>query len=137
MDQQKQKLTETAAKAGFSLIEIIIAISIVGIMAAVAVPNVARYLKNAKINAARSMIKAAADATDMYREEHKSKLPSSQEAWIEALTGGDEPYIKGGPDRLTDPWGSPLQFKKKGRNSYTISSNGEDGAPDTEDDITN
>ena len=36
----QQNITEKAAKAGFTLIEIIIAISIVGIMAAVAVPNI-------------------------------------------------------------------------------------------------
>ncbi len=136
MDQQKRELTERAAKAGFSLVEIIIAISIVGIMAAVAVPNLTAYLKRAKVNATRAMIKAATDATDMYREEHKSKLPASQDAWVEALTGGDEPYIKGGVDALTDPWGNPLRFEKKGKNRYSIASNGPDGDPNTDDDIT-
>ena len=63
----QQNITEKAAKAGFTLIEIIIAISIVGIMAAVAVPNINKYLKNARINAARQLIDTAKNATIQYQ----------------------------------------------------------------------
>ena len=84
----QQNITEKAAKAGFTLIEIIIAISIVGIMAAVAVPNINKYLKNARINAARQLIDTAKNATIQYQNEHKGKVPDSQDAWVEGLTSG-------------------------------------------------
>ena len=72
-----EDIAEKAAKAGFTLIEIIIAISIVGIMAAVAVPNINKYLKNARINAARQLIDTAKNATIQYQNEHKGKVPGT------------------------------------------------------------
>ena len=54
------KLVERAAKAGFTLIEIIIAIAIVGIMAAVAVPSINKYISRARITACRQLIRRCA-----------------------------------------------------------------------------
>ena len=133
----QQNITERAAKAGFTLIEIIIAISIVGIMAAVAVPNINKYLKNARINAARQLIDTAKNATIQYQNEHKGKVPDTQDAWVEGLTGGEEPYIEGGPDALTDPWGEPLRYEKKGKGGrFNIYSNGPDGEQGGDDDLS-
>ena len=83
-----EDIAEKAAKAGFTLIEIIIAISIVGIMAAVAVPNINKYLKNARINAARQLIDTAKNATIQYQNEHKGKVPDSQDAWVVRISAG-------------------------------------------------
>ncbi len=129
-------LTEKAAKAGFTLIEIIIAISIVGIMAAVAVPNINKYLKTARINAARQLIDTAKNATIQYQNEHRNKLPESQDAWVDALTSGEEPYIEGGSDALIDPWGESLRYEKKGKNRFNIYSNGPDGEQGGDDDLS-
>ena len=132
-----EDIAEKAAKAGFTLIEIIIAISIVGIMAAVAVPNINKYLKNARINAARQLIDTAKNATIQYQNEHKGKVPETQDAWVEALTGVEEPYIEGGADALTDPWGEPLRYEKKGKGGrFNIYSNGPDGEQGGDDDLS-
>ena len=119
-----EDIAEKAAKAGFTLIEIIIAISIVGIMAAVAVPNINKYLKNARINAARQLIDTAKNATIQYQNEHKGKVPET-------------PYIEGGADALTDPWGEPLRYEKKGKGGrFNIYSNGPDGEQGGDDDLS-
>ena len=127
------KKAELAAKAGFTLVEIIIAIAIVGIMAAVAVPNINKNIKRARISAARQLISTAAQATTTYSLDHSGKTPASQDAWVEALTGGDDPEIEGGSDALNDPWGEPLKYEKVGK----ITSAGPDGEFGTDDDLTN
>ena len=109
------KLVERAAKAGFTLIEIIIAIAIVGIMAAVAVPSINKYISRARITACRQLIQTAHQATVTYSLDHSGKVPDSQDAWVTALTGGDEPEIEGGADALNDPWGNPLRYEKMER----------------------
>jgi general secretion pathway protein G len=132
------KKAELAAKAGFTLVEIIIAIAIVGIMAAVAVPNINKNIKRARISAARQLISTAAQATTTYSLDHSGKTPASQDAWIEALTGGDDPEIEGGADALNDPWGEPLKYEKVGKGSrFKITSAGPDGEFGTDDDLTN
>ena len=131
-------LAESAAKAGFTLIEIIIAIAIVGIMAAVAVPNINKRIKSARITACRQLIQTAAQATTTYSLDHSGKVPDSQDAWVTALTGGDEPEIEGGADALNDPWGNPLRYEKMGRgNRFKITSDGPDMESGTDDDLTN
>ena len=75
---EETKLAESAAKAGFTLIEIIIAIAIVGIMAAVAVPNINKHIKRARINATQQLIQTAAQATTTYSLDHSGKVPESQ-----------------------------------------------------------
>lgn len=134
----KVKTAEQAAKAGFTLIEIIIAIAIVGIMAAVAVPNIRKHIANAQIQAARQLIQTADQATHTSALQKSGRVPDSQEKWVEALTGGDEPEIEGGEDALTDPWGTQLQYEKLGKgNRFKITSAGPDGEFGTDDDITN
>ena len=116
-----EDIAAKAAKAGFTLIEIIIAISIVGIMAAVAVPNINKYLKNARINAARQLIDTAKNATIQYQNEHKGKVPETQDAWVEALTGGEEPYIEGGATRSRSPGASRFVTRRRARAAASTS----------------
>lgn len=135
---EDSKIAEQAAKAGFTLIEIIIAIAIVGIMAAVAVPSINKYISRARITACRQLIQTAHQATVTYSLDHSGKVPDSQDAWVTALTGGDEPEIEGGADALNDPWGNPLRYEKMGRgNRFKISSDGPDMESGTDDDLTN
>ncbi len=138
MNEQDRRIAEQAAKAGFTLIEIIIAIAIVGIMAAVAVPNIQKNIKRARIKAAQQLIQTAAQATTTYSLDHSGKVPDSQEAWVEALTGGDDPEIEGGEDALNDPWGNPLRYERVGKGGrFKITSDGPDMEPGTDDDLTN
>ncbi len=138
MNDNNTQAAELASRAGFTLIEIIIAIAIVGIMAAVAVPNIQKNIKRARIRAAQQLIQTAAQATTTYSLDHSGKVPDSQHAWVEALTGGDDPEIEGGADALNDPWGNPLRYERVGKGGrFKITSDGPDMEAGTEDDLTN
>ncbi len=138
MENQEQKTAEPATRAGFTLIEIIIAIAIVGIMAAIAVPNINKQIKRARISACQQLIQTAAQATTTYSLDHSGRVPDSQDAWVEALTGGDDPEIEGGSDALNDPWGNPLHYERVGKGGrFKITSDGPDMEPGTDDDLTN
>jgi len=126
--------SKMASRAGFTLIEIIIAISIVGIMAAVAIPSVTRHINEAKLTAARDLVSVVNTAVATSTQRLK-KLPTTQEGWVELLTGGDDPLIDNGPDGLIDPWQNELHFEVMKKNKVLIRCAGPDGEYNTEDDI--
>lgn len=128
--------SKMASRAGFTLIEIIIAISIVGIMAAVAIPSVTRHINEAKLTAARDLVSVVNTAVATSTQRLK-KLPTTQEGWVELLTGGDDPLIDNGPDGLIDPWQNELHFEVMKKNKVLIRCAGPDGEYNTEDDILN
>ncbi len=135
---EETKMVEQSVRAGFTLVEIIIAVSIVGIMAGVAAVNIPKMLNRARVTSTREIIAAADTATKTYQTDHSGKVPESQDAWVEALTGGDDPEIEGGPDALNDAWGNQLHYERVGKSGrFKITSDGPDGEPGTDDDLTN
>ena len=128
--------SKMARRAGFTLIEIIIAISIVGIMAAVAIPSVTRHINEAKLTAARDLVSVVNTAVATATSRMK-KLPTTQEGWTELLAGGEDPLIDNGPDGLIDPWQNELHFEIVKKHKVLIRCAGPDGEYNTEDDILN
>ena len=130
----KKTLNEMAkrTKEGFTLIEILVVVAIIGMLGAVAVPAYMNYLADARITTTRSLIKNIEDACQMYNMKHGGKYPSQLS---ELLEGDDDnpPLIDGG---LEDPWGNEIKYEKRGKRIY-LTSFGPDGEEGTEDDITN
>ena len=124
--------TVAAMRSGFTLIEILVAVAIIGIMGTVAAVGIPRLLNNARISAASTGVKNIRGAVISYQTDysHKGKLPNS----LSALLEGDEPYLEGGDEALEDPWGTEYKLEKKGR-SFVIISAGPDATFGTEDDI--
>ena len=130
----KKTLNEVAkqARAGFTLIEILVVVAIIGMLGAVAVPAYMSYLSDARITTTRSLIKNIEDACQMYNMKHGGKYP----AQLSELQEGDDdnpPLLDGG---LEDPWGNEIKYEKRGKRVY-LTSFGPDGEEGTEDDITN
>ena len=124
-------------RAGFSLIEIMLVVAIMGMLAAMVAVGLGGKQKQARINAARTSIAAIATAVNLY-EIDTGKLPDTLD---NLLRGSGEPnwngpYIQGGTIQ-PDPWASPFTYQKSGENSYKVISAGPDRQPGTEDDITN
>ncbi|WP_082936658.1 type II secretion system major pseudopilin GspG [Pseudomonas citronellolis] len=123
-------------QAGFTLIEIMVVVVILGILAALVVPQVMSRPDQAKVTAAQNDIRAIGAALDMYKLDNHS-YPSTQQG-IEALVsrpGGNpqprnwnkEGYLKRLP---ADPWGNPYQFLAPGtKGPYDLFSFGADGKP--------
>ncbi len=72
-------------KKGFTLIELMIVVAIIGILAAVAIPNMVYTKKKAKLSACISNLKAIGSALDMYASDNGDHFPD------QSGTGGTTP----------------------------------------------
>jgi general secretion pathway protein G len=123
------------AKAGFTLVELLVVVAIIGILGAVAVQNVTQHIARTRIVATQEAIATIGQALTTYSLDHNGKFPDS----LEALTEGDDdnpPAIEGGVDALNDAWGTPIQYEKRGKR-FKLTSAGPDSEFGTEDDLSN
>jgi general secretion pathway protein G len=116
--------TEAKSNKGFTLIEIMIVVTIMAMLTAVViVPNVTKYLKKAKVDAAKMQIRNFQLPLNEFMSAH-GNYPASDEG-LEALV--KEGYLKKVP---LDPWGNPYQYRFPGeveQDEYEIYSFGADG----------
>ena len=128
---------------GFTLIEVMVVVVILGIMAAILVPRIMDRPEQAQIIKAKQDIRVIESQLNLYRLDNFSYPSTDQglEALVEKPTHGAEPrnYKQGGYlDRVpVDPWGNPYQYLSPGtQGSIDIYSLGPDGVP-SDDDIGN
>jgi general secretion pathway protein G len=125
-----------ASPRGFTLIEVLVVVVILGILAAVVVPRIMDQPDKAAVVRARQDIQSLDTALKMYKLDNFS-YPSTQQgldALVQRPTGApDAPNWKEGGylDRLPrDPWGNAYEYLSPGRNGeYDIYSLGKDGQP--------
>ena len=117
---------------GFTLVEILLVMVIIGVLAGVVVVGFGGRSTEAKVNATRSSISAICTAVDLYEIE-VGKYPSSLQDLTVAIDG-KPPYIKGGVP--SDSWGNLFTLDNPGTANYAIRSAGPDGQTGSEDDIT-
>ena len=118
--------------SGFTLIEILIVVVILGILGAVVMPNILSRPDTARVQAAQTDLRALSQTLEIYRLDN-FQYPSSEqglESLVDRPSGFPEPknwnpegYLKKLP---TDPWGSPYLYEKTG-SSYSLISLGADG----------
>ena len=100
--------------AGFSLVEVMIVLVIIGLMAGVVTLSVRTYLVRAKVNTARREIATLCDALETWYAE-TGQYPTSDEGLEQLGKSSDrfpEPLLRGSP---IDPWGTPYQYNQPGR----------------------
>ncbi len=125
------------ARSGFTLIEVLLVVAILGILAAVVVGNFGQHGETARINATRASIAAIGTQVDVFQLD-TGRLPNSLDDLINqpgGVANWNGPYIRGGASALQDAWGTPFTYRREG-NSYQIISAGPDGQMGTGDDIT-
>lgn len=106
---QNQPIRRTRAhQAGFTLIEILLVVVIIGLLASVAAINVPKNLEKGRVNKAKADIRNIGLAVESYYMD-EGRYPGS----LDALSSGDDPYLKGGviPD---DPWGGVYSYSYPG-----------------------
>jgi len=117
---------------GFTLVEILVVITIIGMIVALVGPRVLNYLGESKVKTAKIQIQSFASALDLFYLD-AGRYPSSAEglAALVQPSGGiaawNGPYLKGGAVP-TDPWGKPYVYKSPGEHgAYDVISYGADG----------
>ncbi len=118
-------------QAGFTLLELLVVLAILGFLATIAAPPVFRYLSGAKVSTAQVQIKNLSSSLDLFRLD-VGRYPTTQEglaALIDAPAGVDKwngPYLKvDGP--LLDPWGHPYNYRFPGtKGEYDLTTSGPD-----------
>jgi len=126
---------------GFTLLEIMVVVVILGMLVAIVAPNVLENQDKAMVEKARADIQALEQAFDMYKLDN-SIYPSTDQgvqALVDKPSGSPEPrnYRSGGYiKRLQkDPWGNDYQYIQPGENGpYDLYSLGADGQPGGEGD---
>ena len=123
-------------KRGFTLIELMIVVSIIGVLSAIVVPKLMQRAQEAKVTAAMMQIKNFKTALEMFYLDN-GFYPSTEQglqALVKKPTTGREPkhYRSGGYiEKIPrDPWGNPYIYRCPGEHgAYDIISYGADGEP--------
>ncbi|MBA3564018.1 MAG: type II secretion system major pseudopilin GspG [Gammaproteobacteria bacterium] len=130
--------------AGFTLIEIMVVVVILGVLAALVAPNVINRIDDAQITRARQDIRGIESALKLYRLDNY-KYPTTDQG-LEALVDEPvdttvrnwKPYL----DRLPrDPWQNPYEYLQPGLQGdidvFTLGADGQPGGEGIDADIGN
>lgn len=132
------------SQSGFTLIEVMVVLLIIGIMASFVAPQILGNQEEAQLKKAAVDIQQLESALEMYKLKNNN-FPSTEQgldALVNAPTIDPIPrnyptdgFIKRLPE---DPWGNPYQLLSPGElGTIDLFSNGPDGQPGTDDDIGN
>jgi general secretion pathway protein G len=132
---------------GFSLVEILVVLVIMGLLISVVAPTVLNRADEARVQKAQADFKAIETALKIYRLDNYVYPTTEQglEALVEASTLDPEPrnFKKGGylEELPLDPWGRPYLFLSPGENKevdiYSLGADGLSGGEDQSADIGN
>lgn len=140
---RKQRLSNK--QRGFSLIELMIVLVILGLIAGIVGPQAMKYLGKGKTQSAKVQIENLSAALDMYRLE-VGNYPTTSDGLKALVTapsgarGWNGPYLKKG-DVPKDPWNNDYQYKRPGSNDhpydlYSFGADGTNGGEAEDADIT-
>ncbi len=143
-DAAAKRPTHRPAEAGYTLVELLVVLAILGLLVAIATPRLIQYLGGAKVESADIQIERLGGVLDLYRLEVGS-YPTEQEgltALVERpqqATVWNGPYLKN-KEAMTDPWGRPYVYKFPGQHGdydlYSLGADGADGGEGEDRDIT-
>jgi general secretion pathway protein G len=120
------------SQRGFTLVEMLVVITIIGLIMALVGPRVLNYLSESRVKAARIQIQSFSSALDLFYLD-AGRYPTDSEGLtalvrpVSSVSAWNGPYLKGGA-LPNDPWGHPYVYKIGGdRGAYEIMSLGPEG----------
>lgn len=122
-------------RRGFSLLEVIIAVTIVALLATLVVPRLTRFLAGANEDKAVAEVNSIANTVKLYIAEETTGILTDDFS-LEMLVEGENPYLNS-PEELIDPWGNNYEIVIPGERNldFDVVSHGPDGKPGGGDDI--
>ena len=130
--RQRVRSERRHRQLGFTLVEMLVVITIIGLIMALVGPRVLQYLSESKSKAAKIQIESFSSALDLLYLD-VGRYPSTNEG-LDALAkpsgsmpSWNGPYLRGGAVPA-DPWGRPYLYRSPAeRGAYEIKSFGADG----------
>lgn len=142
--RRASRRTRRRSERGYTLVEILVVITIIGLLMALVGPRVLNYLTESKVKTARIQIQSFASALDLFYLD-AGRYPTSAEGLAvlvrptTSITAWNGPYLKGGTVP-NDPWGKPYLYRSPGEHGaydvVSLGSDGQDGGTGTAADIT-
>ncbi|WP_407077075.1 type II secretion system major pseudopilin GspG [Xanthobacter sp. SG618] len=140
LSRSRRRCTE----GGYTLVELLVVITIIGLIVALVGPRVLGYLGDSKVKTAKIQIQGFSSALDLFYLD-AGRYPSSSEG-LNALvqrpgnvTTWNGPYLKGGTVPL-DPWGKAYAYRSPGQHGpfdiVSLGSDGQEGGTGTAADVT-
>lgn len=123
------------SQSGFSLVEIMIVLVLLGLIMTVAVPQLGNYLERGRLDTAKINMRILSERLKAYKRDC-FQFPTTEqglEGLMEKPGSGPEckNYQPGGylenEAILNDPWGNPFIYESSARNKFTLISLGADG----------
>ena len=120
------------SERGFTLMEMIVVLVVIGLIAAVAIPQVMKLLGSAKGKAARIQLETLDQSLTMYQID-MGTLPTSEQGlralWLAPADAANwmGPYVRR-EQQLVDPWGRPFVYVSPAEGApYRLTTLGADG----------
>lgn len=130
------RLSRRRGDCGVTLIEMMVVLVIIGIVAALVVPNVIGRPDEARAAVAGADMRTVAASLEIYRLDNRAYPTTSQglQALVTKPTDAPEPanWAEDGylPSLPVDPWGNPFIYRSPGESDpYELTSLGADGKP--------
>lgn len=135
------------SRNGFTLVEIMVVVVIIGLLAAFIVPRVMGRVDDTRITKAAADIQTLETALSMYRLD-TARFPTTAQGLAALITKPDDPSLRNWKDggyiaRIArDPWGNPYRYRYPGQRGreydlYSLGPDGVEGSGANDDDIGN
>jgi general secretion pathway protein G len=133
------------ADGGFTLLEMLVVLAIMGLLAAIIAPQVLKYLGSSRAQTAKVQITNVVSALELFRVD-VGRYPTQQEGLNAVITapptavGWNGPYLQK-PSALMDPWGQPYLYRNPGKHGeidiYSLGSDKAEGGTGEAADVGN
>jgi len=130
-------------EGGFTLLELLVVLAILGLFAIIATPRVLQYLSGAKSKTAAIQVQQLSGALDLYRL-GVGRYPTQSEGMMalvqrpDGVDGWNGPYVQK-KEMLVDPWGAPFQYRIPGQHGpydlFSLGADKQEGGEDENKDI--
>lgn len=135
----------SASTAGFTLLELLVVLAILGLLAAIVGPRVIKYLGSSKTQSAVVQARNIASSLELFRLDAR-RFPTQEEGLVALVKPPAGIALWNGPylaeeGALIDPWGKPYLFKAPGDHGevdvYTLGADNAAGGTGEAKDVGN